>query len=190
MLSAVPGRRPPRFVGRDGELRLLKDQFHVVSQEHRGRLVSIAGQAGIGKSRLVEELRNYVDGITGSIYWHQGRSPAYGDGLTFWSLGEMVRGRCGIAEADDSHKALTKLRTALAESVREADDRDWVEPRLAGLLGLADVPFHDRSELYAAWRTFFLRIADRGTTVMKCEDLQDGPQGLPRQGCRVLRESW
>jgi len=185
-VRVVAGRRgdrrsdqlSPPFVGRDGELRLLKDQVHAVGSERRSRLVSIVGQGGIGKSRLAEELRNYLDGISESVYWHQGRSPAYGEGLTFWALGEMVRSRCGIAEADDSHKAQTKLRTAIAEYVDDADDRDWIEPRLAGLLGLADVPPDDRSELYAAWRTFFLRIADRGTTVMVFEDLHWADDGM------------
>lgn len=185
-VRVVAGRRgdrrsdqlSPPFVGRDGELRLLKDQVHAATAEHRSRLVSIIGQGGIGKSRLAAELRNYLDGISESVYWHQGRSPAYGEGLTFWALGEMVRARCGIAEADDPHKARTKLRTAIAEYVDDADDRDWIEPRLAGLLGLAEVPPGDRSELYASWRTFFLRIAERGTTVMVFEDLHWADDGV------------
>jgi class 3 adenylate cyclase len=185
-VRVVAGRRgdrrsdqlSPPFVGRDGEFRLLKDQVHAATAERRGRLVSIVGQGGIGKSRLAEELRNYLDGISDAIFWHQGRSPAYGEGLTFWALGEMVRARCGIAETDDPHKARTKLRTAIAEYVDEADDRDWIEPRLAGLLGLAEVPPGDRSELYASWRTFFLRIAERGTTVMVFEDLHWADDGV------------
>ena len=185
-VRVVAGRRgdrrtdqlTPPFVGRAGELRLLKDQVHAVGAEGRSRLVSIVGQGGIGKTRLADELRNYLDGISETIYWHQGRSPAYGEGLTFWALGEMVRSRSGIAEADDPHRARTKLRTAIAEHVGDADDRAWIEPRLAGLLGLADVPPGDRSELFAAWRTFFLRIADRGTTVMVFEDLQWADDGV------------
>ena len=55
---------------------------------------------GIGKSRLAWELEKYIDGLVEPIYWHQGRSPAYGDGLAFWALGEMVRGRARIAESD------------------------------------------------------------------------------------------
>ncbi len=51
------------FVGRDAELRLLKDLFHATSREHRVRLVSITGQAGIGKSRLAWEFLKYVDGV-------------------------------------------------------------------------------------------------------------------------------
>ena len=36
-----------------------------------------------------------------TVYWHSGRSPAYGEGITFWALGEMVRERAGLAELDD-----------------------------------------------------------------------------------------
>ena len=56
------------------------------------------GQAGIGKSRLAWEFLKYIDGVTELVYWHQGRSPSYGEGITFWALGEMVRMRAGIGE--------------------------------------------------------------------------------------------
>ena len=83
------------FVGRGPELRMLKD-FHVATgAERRPRLVSIIGQGGIGKSRLVWEFLKYIDGVTEVVYWHQGRSPAYGEGISFWALAEMVRGRAG-----------------------------------------------------------------------------------------------
>src|SRR3990172_8004623 len=89
------GLEPP-FTGRHEELRLLKDQLHATGRERRGRMVSIVGEAGIGKSRLAWELLKYIDGVSETVYWHQGRSPAYGDGIAFWSIGEMVRGRAGI----------------------------------------------------------------------------------------------
>ncbi|HYM82771.1 MAG TPA: adenylate/guanylate cyclase domain-containing protein [Candidatus Dormibacteraeota bacterium] len=89
------------FVGRDTELRLLKDLFHATSGEGRARLVSVIGPAGIGKSRLAWEFLKYVDGLLENVWWHDGRSPAYGEGITFWALGEMVRGRCGLLESDD-----------------------------------------------------------------------------------------
>ena len=92
------GLEPP-FVGRDEELRLLKDQLHTAERERKLRVVAITGQAGLGKSRLVWELEKYLDGLAGPglYYWHQGRSPSYGEGVTFWALGEMVRRRARIA---------------------------------------------------------------------------------------------
>jgi class 3 adenylate cyclase len=80
----------PPFVGRDDELRLLKDLVTATGRDRRTRLVSITGPGGIGKSRLAWELEKYIDGITETVYWHRGRSPAYGDGITFWALGEMI----------------------------------------------------------------------------------------------------
>ena len=99
------------FVGRDDELRLLKDIYHAMAREGRARLVSITGQAGIGKSRLGWELEKYFDGLVETVYWHDGRSPAYGEGVTFWALGEMVRLRAGLAEGDDV--ATTRARISV-----------------------------------------------------------------------------
>jgi len=128
------------FVGRDDELRLLKDQLHATGREGRARLVSIVGEGGIGKTRLAQELSRYIDGIVELIYTHHGRSPSYGDGVTFWALGEMVRQRAGIAESDDPVKARMRLRTMVTEYVPDDEDQKWIEPRLAGLIGLADMP--------------------------------------------------
>ncbi|NNF10213.1 MAG: AAA family ATPase [Acidimicrobiia bacterium] len=166
------------FVGREDELRLLKDQLHATGRDGRARLVSIVGEGGIGKSRLAAELLRYIDGLAETFYWHQGRSPSYGDGVTFWALGEMVRRRAGIAEGEEPHKSRIKLRTSVAEFVTEPDEQKWIEPRLAGLLGLDEMPAGDRTELFAAMRTFFQRIADRSTTVLVFEDLHWADPGL------------
>jgi len=172
------GLEPP-FVGRQDELRLLKDQLHATGRESRARLVSIVGDAGIGKSRLAWELQKYIDGIVESVYWHHGRSPAYGDGIAFWALGEMIRSRAGLtAEATDKIKARLKLRTAVAEYVPFEEERRWMEPRLAGLLGLDPMPPGDRNELFAAIRTFLHRVSDLGTTVLVFEDLHWADDGV------------
>ncbi len=86
------GLEPP-FVGRDRELRLAKELFHASTDEHKAHLLSITGIAGIGKSRLAWELFKYLDGITQDVVWHRGRCLAYGDGVTYWALAEMVRMR-------------------------------------------------------------------------------------------------
>ncbi len=71
------------FVGRADELRLLKELYHATSREKRARLISIIGPAGIGKSRLAWEFVKYIDGLVERVWWHDGRSPAYGEGITF-----------------------------------------------------------------------------------------------------------
>jgi len=168
----------PPFVGRSDELRLLRDSLNATRREGRARLVSIIGQGGIGKSRLADEFWNYADGLSETTFWHHGRSPAYGEGLSFWALGEMVRQRSGIAESDDDHKTRTKLRTMLADHIEDGGDREWIEPRLEALLGLTEAPTGDRAELFAAWRMLFIRIAERDTAVMVFEDLHWADDGL------------
>ncbi len=157
------------FVGRDEELRLLKDQLHAASREGRARLVSIVGQAGIGKSRLVWEFEKYIDGLVESVFWHHGRAPSYSDGLAMWSLAEMVRSRCRITETEDPEIARQLLAETLAQYLQPSE-REWVDPQLMALLGLAQAG-GERSEMHAAIRLFFERIAEVGTTVLVFEDL-------------------
>ncbi len=175
LLGFVGSRRgdglEPPFVGRVDELRLLKDMYAATGRENRTRLVSIIGQAGVGKSRLMQEFGKYLDGIVDSVYWHEGRSPAYGDGVTLWALGEMVRRRANIAETDDEATTSDLLQDAIGDWIVDEEEADWLEPRLASLLGVGDSAAGDQAELFAAFRTLFERIAERGTTVLVFEDI-------------------
>jgi class 3 adenylate cyclase len=168
----------PPFVGRAEELRMLKDLLHVTGREGNARAVSVIGIGGIGKSRLSWELLKYVDGLTETVWWHRGRCPSYGDGITFWALGEMVRMRAGIAETDPPGVSRAKLAASVTQHVPDEEERRWLEPRLAFLLGLDERPSGGRDELFAAWRTLFERISDSGTVAMVFEDLQWADAGL------------
>ena len=168
----------PPFVGRAEELRMLKEMLHVTGREGRARAVSVIGIGGIGKSRLSWELLKYADGLTETVWWHRGRCPSYGDGITFWALGEMVRMRAGIAETDPPGVSRAKLTASVAQHVPSEEERRWLEPGLAFLLGLDDRPAGGREELFAAWRTFFERISDAGTVALVFEDLQWADAGL------------
>jgi class 3 adenylate cyclase/tetratricopeptide (TPR) repeat protein len=168
----------PPFTGRDEELRVLKELITATGRDPRARLVSIVGPAGIGKSRLAWELEKYIDGVVEAIYWHRGRSPSYGEGVSFWALGEMVRRRAGLAESDDDATTRARVATMVAEFVPDADDRTWVEPAMLTLLGLEPAPAGGRDVLFAAWRIFFERVAAKGTTVLLFEDIQWADSGL------------
>ena len=166
------------FVGRDGELRRIKDLFHTSAEERHAHLVSVTGIAGIGKSRLAWEFYKYFDGLPQLTYWHRGRCLAYGEGVAYWALADMVRMRCRIAEDEEQGSARAKLRAALEEYLQDPDERAFVEPRLAQLLGLAESEAPDRQDLFAAWRLFFERLADVYPTVLAFEDMQWADESL------------
>ncbi|HTS73351.1 MAG TPA: AAA family ATPase, partial [Gaiellaceae bacterium] len=166
------------FVGRERELRQVKELFHASAEERKAHLVSITGIAGIGKSRLAWEFYKYFDGIVETVWWHRGRCLAYGEGVTYWALADMVRMRCQIAEDEEPARAREKLRTTLQEHLVDDDERRLIEPALAQLLGLGEADLGNRQELFAAWRLFFERLADSNPTVLVFEDLQWADESL------------
>jgi len=170
-LMKSEGLEPP-FVGRDRELKLVKDLFHACVDEGRATVVQVTGIAGIGKSRLAWEFFKYMDGLTNVFMWHRGRCLAYGEGVTYWALAEMVRGRADILEGEDRASASAKLREAVERYVPDPEDRRFVEPRLAHLIGLQERTAPDKTDLFAGWRLFFERLAEQLPVLMVFEDLQ------------------
>ena len=160
------------FVGRDRELQQIKDLFHASADEKKAQLVSVTGIAGIGKSRLGWEFYKYFDGIAETVYWHRGRCLSYGEGVTYWALADMVRMRCRIAEEEEPASAQAKLHATLEEQILDPEERGFLEPRLAQLLGLGEHQARDRQDLFAAWRLFFERLAEGYPTVLCFEDMQ------------------
>jgi predicted ATPase/class 3 adenylate cyclase len=170
-LMKSEGLEPP-FVGRDRELKLVKDLFHACVDEGRATLVQVTGIAGIGKSRLVWEFFKYMDGLQRLFFWHRGRCLAYGEGVTYWALAEMVRGRAEILEGEDRASATVKLRAAVERYVPDPEDRRFVEPRLAHLIGLQERTAPDKADLFAGWRLFFERLTVHDPVLMVFEDIQ------------------
>jgi class 3 adenylate cyclase/tetratricopeptide (TPR) repeat protein len=164
------GLEPP-FVGRDRELRLVKELFHASAEDRRAHLVSVVGIGGIGKSRLAWEFEKYIDGLAGDVWWHSGRCLAYGDGVAFWALAEMIRGRARIVEDEEATSARAKLQAAIEEHLTDPQERRFVEPRLAHLLGLEEGAAGDQENLFAAARMFFERLAETGPAVLLFEDI-------------------
>ncbi len=166
------------FVGRERELAHVIESFEQSAERRVASLLTVIGDAGFGKSRLLWEFFKYIDGVERLVRWHQGRCLAYGEGVAYWALAEMVRSRAGIVEEEEPASARKKLRAAVAGFIADERERRLVEPRLAHLLGLEQRAVTDRADLFSGWRLFFERIADAEPVVLVFEDLQWADSGL------------
>ncbi|MBK9739495.1 MAG: AAA family ATPase [Actinobacteria bacterium] len=174
----VDGLEAP-LAGRLRELRLLKELFHATEESMRPRLVVVDGEPGVGKSRLAWEFEKYVDGLTASARWHRGRCLAYGDGVAFWALAEAVRGRLGLVESDAGDVVGEHLGASLVQFVRDVQERDWMRPRLAALLGAGPAGSFAREDLFSAWTAFFERVGGGDEpVVLVIDDAQFADDGL------------
>jgi class 3 adenylate cyclase/tetratricopeptide (TPR) repeat protein len=170
------------LIGRDAELRTVRELFHAAAERRLPRLVLISGPSGVGKSRLGWEFEKYADGLVGQMWWHRGRCLSYGEGVAFWALAQMVRRRLSIAEEDSAGAAAEKLAAGLDRFVPDPDERAYVGARLGRLLGVTvagdDGAPLAREELFAGWRLFFERLAAKQPVVMLVEDAQYADAGL------------
>jgi class 3 adenylate cyclase/tetratricopeptide (TPR) repeat protein len=157
------------FVGREFEKTLLISTFQRAVQQRTAQLVTIVGEPGVGKSRLIAELFAYTDAKPELTRWRQGRCLPYGDGITFWALGEIVKAEAGILESDSPQQAAEKLTASVPP---DESERQWLLQRLAPLVGVeADSPA-ERQELFTAWRRFLDGLASHRPSVLVFDDLQ------------------
>jgi class 3 adenylate cyclase/tetratricopeptide (TPR) repeat protein len=155
------------YVGRAIEVSLLRALFDKSVGETSVQFATVVGEPGIGKSRIVAQLLAYAQEREPRLTWRQGRCLPYGDGVTFWALGEIVKAHAGILESDDSEQAITKLDN----SVPDGPDREWMRRRLLPLVGVDASSPAERDELFAAWRSFLETVAEQTPTVLVFEDL-------------------
>jgi class 3 adenylate cyclase/tetratricopeptide (TPR) repeat protein len=162
------------LVGRETDLNLLRDTFEKSAHELSVQLVTLVGEPGVGKSRLVAELFAYIDDLPELVTWRQGRCLPYGDGVTFWALAEIVKAHAGIYESDSPHEAQRKLDLVLPEG----EDTPWLRARLLPLLGIDSGASASREESFTAWRRFLEDIAEKGPCVFVVEDLHWADEAL------------
>ena len=177
------GRRPATpFVGRGHELALLQRLFWRALHEHAPQLVTVIGEPGVGKSRLVGELRAFLDARPELVTWRQGHCLPYGDGVTFWALGEVVKAQAGARDSDNPATVAGKLAAAVSTLFDDPAEQEWVRARLAPLLGLAGAEATDveQSESFSAWRQFLEAVAATRPLVLVIEDLHWADPALLR----------
>ena len=167
------------LVGRTRELDTLLGAFDRARTEREPQLVTLVGVPGIGKSRLTAELFARLDALPDQLRWRQGRTLPYGQGVSFWALGEMVKAQAGIHENDAPAEAEEKLRMSVASAVEESD-RQRVVQHLLPLVGLeqAQELGDRRDESFAAWRRYLEGIAEQRPLVLVFEDLHWADDGL------------
>jgi len=168
------------LVGRDRELRVVKELYHGVADSGRAALVVVSGEAGVGKTRLGWEFSKYTDGLVEACRWHSGKCVSYGEGVAYYAVAEAVRNRLETGLGIDQSLETSELvERGLAVYVEDPGERAWLAPRIGALLGAAGATGLAREDLFAAWTTFFERVS-QGTepVVMLIDDAQYADEGL------------
>jgi class 3 adenylate cyclase/tetratricopeptide (TPR) repeat protein len=181
------------LVGRDYELGLLDTLFEQVERDGRPHLVTLVGQAGVGKSRLLREIRKRLDAREDAPTFREGRCLPYGSSIVYWPLGEVIRAECAIVDADSSEEAWLKLRTgidALLSSHGGESSSGEPSGRRAGLIGrllgieaaevdaVDDDPQRMRENFFSAVRSVIEAMARRRPLVLGFEDIHWADGGM------------
>ncbi|HMB34726.1 MAG TPA: sigma 54-interacting transcriptional regulator [Methylomirabilota bacterium] len=161
-----------RFVDRTEELSLLRGAFEG-TMAGRGHVVAIAGDPGIGKSRLLAEFRRATDG---QGQWVEGFCYAFASVIPYFPVLLIIRDVCVLAEADPPDVVIEKLEAVAA---RVGVPREVVPP-LAALLGIKGEPDDEgavapeimRAQLFGVIRTLLSGLGRERPLVIVVEDLQ------------------
>src|SRR5436853_4471561 len=166
------------LVGRERERSLLADALAHARTEQSAQLVTLVGVPGIGKSRLVAELFQITESDPDLISWRQGRSLPYGERVSFWALGEIVKAHAGILESDDTATAEAKLDAMVDALTEDEAERDWLARHTRPLVGLEGTERAEREEAFAAWRRLLEAAAEGRPLDLVFEDLHWADDGL------------
>ncbi len=184
------------LVGRDDEANLLVSLFDRVVAEESAHLVTVIGQAGVGKSRLLRELATQIAERESTALMRVGRCPAYGSGLAYWALGEIVREQFGIVDTDNSETAWAKLgggfKKLFAESSAESEEPperiaatiarplgiELPEVISAGVVPEGEDPQQTRARLFSAVRSLVEAASRIHPVVLAIEDIHWADEGM------------
>jgi class 3 adenylate cyclase/tetratricopeptide (TPR) repeat protein len=178
-----PGRRPRRLrgplVGRSAEMAMLCNALTASVTYRRPYLALVSGEAGMGKSRLVEEIVEHARDDHGALVM-EGRSVPYGEANVWWPLAEALAGACGIEFGEDVTGSKDRCRAAVAAALGLMIDEPEVERTADALLylmgfrgALSDVDTaRAREEVSRAVRTFIEGLASKSPVVLSIADVQ------------------
>jgi class 3 adenylate cyclase/tetratricopeptide (TPR) repeat protein len=166
VLARAPGRARRMdgpLVGRERELGRLEQALRQTIDDRTAHLFTLVGSAGVGKSRLAAE---FINSAMSEATVLRGRCLPYGEGVTYWPIGEVVRGASGFQDADSAEHARNKLRASL-----EGDgDADLVASHIASAIGLSSEPA-PQEEIFWAIRRFLEHLAIERPLVVLLEDI-------------------
>ena len=165
-LEALRSRFEAPMVGRARERRRLQDAFEQAVGDRSCQLFTVLGLAGVGKSRLVQEV---LADLAGRALVAQGRCLPYGEGITYWPLMEVVQDAAGLEGAQSPEEGLERLMALLEEE----KDAEIVARRVGELVGLAEVGV-GAEESFAAVRALFEALAHRTPLVIVFDDIHWG----------------
>jgi class 3 adenylate cyclase len=175
----VPGLQAP-LVGRDRELDLLRSVLTRSAEERSASLVTVFGEAGVGKSRLTQEfVATARDAGEATVV--VGRCLPYGSGIAFWPLAEILKSLAGVADSDSRETALARIRETTATLLADAGVPyvDDIAVALSYTVGLEDPdrplsgldPQTVRRRMNAAWTTLFSALAAAGPVIVVIDDI-------------------
>jgi tetratricopeptide (TPR) repeat protein len=170
-------------------MRLITSLYGRVVSERRPHLVTVIGQAGVGKSRLTRELQRELERRPNPPTLRQGRCLPYGSSIVFWALGEVVRAECGIVDTDPAEVAWEKMARKVEMLAKDGDgDPRRLAALMGRLLGIEappDVPMPDihdpqrmRESFFAAVQSAIEAMARRNPLVLIFEDIHWADQGM------------
>ena len=166
------------FVGREGELDLLRAIYRRAVEQQGPHLVSIVGEPGVGKTRLVRELWELLADEEPAPLRRTGRCLAYGDGITYWPLGEILKEQLGILDGDSP------------EVVRERLGEREILGLALGLDVAGDLhPLDAREQLHEAVVGFVAELAEERPLVKLVEDIHWAEDDLLDLLERVVRDA-
>ena len=168
--TAAPSHEDSPFVGREFEMDLLNGAFAQVLDKKTARLVAVVGDAGVGKTRLIAD---FVGRVSKRATILRGRCLAYGEGITFWPLTEVVRAAARISEEDSPEVATAKIAGLLGED----PERDAIVDRVASAVGLSDASF-PVAELFWGARKLLESQASSRPLVLVIDDIHSAEPTL------------